>query len=546
MRANNVLKNGMWGLAYRLVCLVLSFVGRTVFLHFLSAEYLGIAGLFTNVLSVLSLSELGFSTAVSFHLYKLLAAEDHEKTAALMNFYKTVYRIVAAFIFVAGATVLPFLKFIIKDTTFDIWYISIIFALYVIKSSTSYLFTYNYTIATADQNARLLSGYDIAIHLTTSITNIIVLVVFHNVLPEEYHFIVYIIYLAMEIAVGIVGNMVKALRVRRKYPYIKSKAKIDPETRKRVMKDVSNIFASKVATVVINATDNILISSLISITTVGYYDNYYMIISQVQMVLGEFTSATQSSLGNMLAFESKDYSYSVLKKLTVIVYFATSFCAVCLFNLLNPFINIWLGEEYLLGLLVVALCVWVFYIRIVKAPLWFSLNGVGYFKQDRNIAIWGAASNLGVSILCVYLFRYLWGPEWALAGIFVGTLFSQLTQMFMKAHLFINKYLGRKMWEFIGLSFGLMGLTAAMCAIVYFGFKWIPFSNEYAALFARFGGCLVVPNLLNFLIFRRSEAFKYLISFVKRILKRKPQKAAVAAGGKEISERAADEEKASE
>ena len=503
MRANKVLKNGLWGLAYQVLCIILSFIGRTVFIKFLSAEYLGIAGLFTNVLSILSLSELGFSSAVSFHLYKLLAAEDHEKTAALMNFYKKVYRIIALVVLAAGLAVLPFLKFIIKDTTFPLWYVSVVYGIYLVKTVVSYLYSYNFTIATADQNARLLTRIDIIIHLAVSVTNILTLVLFRN----------FIVYLVVEIAINIVGNIIKTVRVRKRYPYIKSRAKIEKEDRKRVMKDVSNIFAGKVATVVVTATDNIIISAMISVTTVGHYNNYSMIISQVQMVLAQFTSATQASLGNMLAFESKEYSYSILKKLTVIVYFAASFCAVCLFNLLNPFVNIWLGEEYLLDIVTVALCVLNFFITTVKTPLWFSLGGAGYFAKDRNIAIWGAVSNLGVSILCAYF--------WGLPGVFFGTAFSQLTQWVLKTRLFVKVHLGKRVWEYLGISLGLLTLTAAMCAGVYFAFYWIPFTNDWVAFFCRFGACLIVPNLINFLIFRKSEAFKYIISFVKRIFRRK-------------------------
>ena len=511
MRANKVLKNGLWGLAYQVVGILLSFVGRTVFIKFLSAEYLGIAGLFTNVLSILSLSELGFSSAVSFHLYKLLATEDHEKTAALMNFYKKVYRIVALVVLAAGLAVLPFLKFIIKDAeelSFPLWYVGVVYLIYLAKTVTSYLYSYNFTLAVADQKAGLLTSIDIIVRLAMSVANILTLVIFHN-----YSYINYVIYLLVEIAIGLAGNIIKTIRVRKRYPYIRSKAKIDPQDRKRVMKDVSNIFAGKVATVVVNATDNILISAMISVATVGHYSNYSMIITQVQMVLTQFTSATQASLGNMLAFESKEYSYSILKKLTVIVYFAASFCAVCLFNLLNPFVKIWLGEEYLLDIITVALCVLNFFVTTVKAPLWFSLGGAGYFAKDRNIAIWGAVSNLGVSILCTYF--------WGLPGVFFGTVFSQLTQWVLKTRLFVKVHLGKRVWEYLGISAGLLALTVAMCAGVYFAFYWIPFTNDWVAFFCRFGACLVVPNLVNFLIFRKSEAFKYIISFIKRLFKRK-------------------------
>lgn len=506
MRANKVFKNGLWGIVYQVLCIILSFIGRTVFIHFLNAEYLGISGLFTNVLSILSLSELGFSSAVSFHLYKLLADNDEEKIAGLMNFYKTVYYIVAGCVAGLGLLVLPFLKYIIKDTTFSIGYVSLVYVIYLVKTVVSYFFSYNFTIANADQKSHILTKVDIIIHLTISLVNIATLAIFKN----------FIIYLSVEIAIGVLGSFIKSLRVKKQYPCLRLKVKIEPEQKKRVLKDVSNIFVEKISTVVVTATDNIIISAMIGVATVGVYSNYSMIIANIQVMLNQFTKATQSSLGNMLAFESKDYAYSILKKLTIILYFVTSFCAVCLFNLLNPFINIWLGKDYLLNIIIVALCVLNFYIQIIKTPLWFSISGIGYFAQDRNIAIYGAISNLVVSIVCAYF--------WGLAGVFFGTAFSQLTQWIMKSDLFIRKYLGRKIWEFLGISLGLILLTATMSAGIYFAFELINISNIYVDFICRFVACMVIPNLCNFLIFRKSEAFKYLLSFAKRLLRRKDKK----------------------
>ena len=513
MRANKVFKNGLWGIAYQVLCIVLSFVGRTVFIHFLNAEYLGISGLFTNVLSILSLSELGFSSAISFHLYKLLAEDEQEKIAALMNFYKNVYRIVAGCVLGLGLLVLPFLKYIIKDSTFSLEYVSLIYAIYLIKTVVSYFFSYNFTIATADQRSYILTRVDMVIHLTVSLVNIITLAAFKN----------FVVYLTVEIVIGLLGSFVKSIRVKRYYPYLRLKARIAPEQKKKVLKDVGNIFAEKVSTVVVTATDNIIISAMIGVTTVGLYSNYSMIITNIQLMLKQFTSATQSSLGNMLAFESKEYAYSILKKLTTILYFVASFCTVCLFNLLNPFIRIWLGDEYLLDVIVVAFCVLNFYIQIVKTPLWFSISGIGYFAKDRNIAIYGAISNLVVSIICAYF--------WGLAGVFFGTAFSQLTQWVFKSDLFINKYLGKKIGEYLRLSIGLILFTVIMSAGIYFIFQLIKIPNIYVDFICRFVACMVIPNLCNFLIFRKSEAFKYLLSFLKRLLQRKEKKQGNNRGG---------------
>ena len=503
MRAKKVAVNGLWGGIYRVIVVLLGFIGRTAFIHFLSAEYLGISGLFGNILTMLSLSELGFSLTISYHLYKLLDTDDRESIVGIMNFYKNVYRIVALSVAALGLTILPFLKFIIKDTTFSLEYVSIVYIIYLAKTVLSYLFSYNFTIATADQKGYLLTKIDIVMHIIMSMTNILSLFLFRN----------YIIYLLGEILLGIIGNIVKSIRVRKEYPYIKGKTKIQPEMKKRILKDVKNIFVSKVSNVVVTSTDNILISALISVQTVGIYSNYSMLISYVQNFFTQFTSATQASIGNMLNSESKEYSYTILKRLTVILYFITSFCTVCLFNLLNPFISLWLGKEYLLSLPVVALCVLVFYIQIVKTPLWFSVSGVGFFSEDKNISICGAVSNLLISVLAAFIF--------GLSGIFLGTVVSQIIQWVMKSRLFMKKYLNRSAVEYMALCTWLLLLTAAMSAGIYWALSFVSLENPFAEFAVRVLVCALAPNVINFILFYRTEEYKYLLALFKRLLKRK-------------------------
>lgn len=503
MRAKKVAVNSIWGIIYKVFVIFLGFIGRTAFIHFLSAEYLGIAGLFSNILTMLSLSELGFSTAISFHLYKLLSNNEQKKIAGIMNFYKNVYRVVAISILVIGLSILPFLKYIVKDTTFSLNYISLVYIIYLLKIVLSYLFSYNFTIAIADQKRYLLTKIDIIMHILMSLTNIFSLFLFRN----------YIIYLLGEIILGIVGNVIKAVRVHKEYPYIKEKVKISSEMKRKILKDVRNIFAGKISTVIVTSTDNILISALISVKTVGIYSNYFMLISYVQNMIGEITLATQSSIGNMLNSESKEYSYIVLKRLTVILYFITSFSSVCIFNLINPFIEIWLGKEYLLEMSIVAICVLSFYIQILKTPLWFSVTGVGFFEKDRNIAILGAVSNLIISFIAAYF--------WGLFGIFFGTVFSQSIQWILKTQLFIKKYLQKSTLEYVKLYFYLLILTVSMSIGVYISFIFFTFDNKIVAFVIKFLVCIFIPNFINFIIFYKGEEYKYLLSLFNKIFKRK-------------------------
>lgn len=493
MRTEKVIKNGIWGSIYQLVKIILGFIGRTVFIKYLGAEYVGVSGLFTNILTILSMTELGLSSAVAFHLYKFLAVNDQKQIIGIINFYKKIYRIIAACILFLGILIIPFLTYIVGETLFSQNYITLVFLIYLVKTSTSYLFSYTYILATADQKGYILSRVDIVMHFIISITNIFILIIFKN----------FIIYLIVEILIDLIGRYIKAQKVKKVYPYIKENIQIDIKTKNKIIYDVKNIFASKVATTVVTSTDNILISFFFGVSMVGYYSNYSLIIGYVQTFLTQFTSATQSSLGNMFILESKEHSYETLKKLTVILYFVTSSCSVCLFVLINPFMNVWIGKpEYILDMIVVSICILNFYIQIMKTPLWYSVSGIGYFKQDKKIAIYGAISNLFVSIVGVQLF--------GIVGVFIGTAFSQSTQWIMKTNLFVSDYLELKKDEYVILSLKLLALTCSMCIGTNILCQYILLDNIYACFTIKLGICVILPILLNVILFHSTDEFKYL------------------------------------
>lgn len=503
MRSAKVIRNGIWGAVYQFIIIVLGFIGRSFFIKYLGAQYLGISGLFTNVLTIFSLTELGFSTAISFHLYRQLADNNQKEISGIMNFYKGVYRVIALIILVLGCALLPALQYIIKESTFDIQYIRLVYLIYVFRSVSTYFFSYNFTLIQADQKKYILSKIDIILHIVLSVANIITLVVFRN----------YIIYLVTEILLGLGGNIVKSFRVKKEYPYLDRKAQLSSAHKRRIWKDVRNIFAGKVSTVIVTSTDNILISSIINVTAVGLYSNYSMIITYVTNFLTQFTSATQASLGNMIAQETKEYSNTVLKRLTVILYFVTSFCTVSLMVLLNPFITAWIGEKYLLDLPIVLICVINFFIQIMKTPMWFSLGGLGYFEEDRNIAIYGAIANLTVSIIAA---KYL-----GLFGIFFGTAFSQTTQWMLKSRLYCKKYMNIRATEYGLLVLKLFALTSVLIVVTWAICSLVRFANPYLTLFLKACICLLIPNLLNYLLFHKSEEFRYLTGLLSKLKPRK-------------------------
>lgn len=498
MRAKYVLKNASWGVLYQFLVIILGFISRTFFIKYLGAEYLGLSGLFTNILNLLSLTELGFSSAISFHLYGHLARNEKDEITGIMNYYKLIYRVVALSVAGIGLAIVPFLRYIIGETSFSLRYVTIIYILYLANTVSSYLFTYNNTLIIADQKDYKITQINIVSRFVVSVSNILILIIFQD----------FIIYLVTEIFLFTFFQFVKAQKVKRMYPYINRKIVIDTKIKKSIWNDVKNIFAGKVSTVVVTSTDNIIISIMTDIVMVGLYSNYSMIITYIQTFLSQFTSATQAGLGNMFALENKNYSNEILKKLSVIEYFATSFCTASLVVLLNPFIELWIGKDYLLPFNVVVICVLNFYIQIMKTPLWFAISGLGYFREDRNIAIYGAISNLIVSVIAAYF--------WGLFGVFLGTAFSQLSQWILKLKLYNRKYLESLSYEYLLLNIKLLLLTVGITLITYYVADFVNIKNLVACILLKAAICTIIPNLFNFLMFRKTNEFTYILNIIKK------------------------------
>lgn len=423
MRSEFVIKNSIWGIVSQGCNIIFGFIGRTVFIYTLGGDYLGISSLFTNILNILSLSELGFSTAVAYNLYKPLAEKNQKKIAAIMNFYKNIYRVVAVVILILGLIATPFLKYLIKESPFDIRFLQFVYFLYLIKTVTSYLFSYKFTLATADQRNYLIVNIDSIARIILTIINSIALIITHD----------YIIYLFIDIGSSIILNGVKSFVITKKYPLLTFKYRLDKGEKIKIFDDVKNIFASKISTVIVSSTDNIIISAFISTLAVGIYDNYNMLINYINGFLTQFTSSTQASLGNVFVAETDEYIINCIKRMMFIIFVPLSICCTCLFCSLNTFIYLWLGKAFVETQYFVAIMMINFFVQSIKVPLWQGVAVSGMFKNDKNIAVLGAVSNLIISIILVKPF--------GISGVIVGTIISQLLQLVFKAQLLYKKYL---------------------------------------------------------------------------------------------------------
>ena len=276
-RIENSIKNVKSGALAQIVNKIMQFIVRTVFIKMLNSEYLGINGLFTNILTILSFAELGVGTAIVYSMYKPIAEDNKKKINSLMKLYKKSYNYIGITIFILGLFVLPFLNKIVGNVNNVKESLSIIYILFLINSASSYFFSYKKSIIIAHQKQNIIDIFDSVFYLVKSMIEVIALIVFKN-------FIVYIV-------IGIIATLAENICISKKadklYPFLLNKESDDlsKNEKSKIFSNVKSLVIYKFGGIIMNGTDNILISYLINVSTVGLCSNYIMIISAIKSIL---------------------------------------------------------------------------------------------------------------------------------------------------------------------------------------------------------------------------------------------------------------------
>ncbi len=508
-RSEKSIKNFLAAIIGQGIGLIISFFSRIFFLKVLGSEYLGLNGLFVNILSVLSLAELGIGEAITYSLYKPLAKKDTLKCQELMQFYKKTYIIIGVTIFILGLGITPFLAYFINEMP-NIKEINIIFILFVMNTSVSYFFSYKRNLFIADQKRYVATIYRYIFYALLNILQIIYLIITKN----------YIGYLVIQILMTLIENILISLKANKMYPYLKSKNKIslDGISKKEIIKNTKAMMMHKIGGIIVSSTDNIIISKFVGIVEVGIYSNYYLVINALNIIYGQLYSSVVASVGNLYINSNKDEQYLVYKRIDFLGFWIYSFSSICLICLLNPFIEIWIGSQYLFQFYVVLMLAINFYVYgMRKVNLTFT-EATGMFYRTRWKAIIEAIINLIVSIMLV--------KKLGVFGVFLGTFISSVTVCVWVEPYVLFKYVFKKSLKeyfkeyfkntLITIIIGVF--TFQLCTIIKFG-------NIYITFLIKVIVSVIVSNLLLVLVFYKNNKFKYFCEiFRKTLLKIKEKK----------------------
>lgn len=498
----NVLKNGIFSLTYQIITIILSLITRNCFLKYVGIELLGINSTFSSILSTLSLAELGFETAITFHLYKPIEQNNRELINKIINIYKKVYHNIAFIIIITSFLILPFLHNFLKGIEVTS-YIYFVFILQALNTSFSYFLSYKRTLLFADKKDYVCKSVDIVANVLFSILKIITLAIYKK----------YELYLIVTILQTIVSNIIIHIICRKLYPYLHNE-KIEKRLLKNIFKDVKNVFAAKISNYIYSSTDNIIISSMIGSSFVGLVVNYTTITIQLKMLITLIMNPVIPIIGRSLVNINND-CYKKIEQFNFITFFR--FCMILslvvpAYILLEDFIIMWIGKEYVLPKVILILLIYDLYISIIYAPCFDYLNAAGLFKQEKYVMIIASIMNIISSILLTYIIGF--------PGVFVGTIITQiflwisrsciLFLQYFKENTMLKKYWKKQIYYFL-----VFVLTIILCTFI----KDLIIIENVILDFIISGICCEMLIVIIFVIsLWRFEESKHLFTLIKRLI----------------------------
>ena len=501
-RSQKALKNVSTGLINKAAIMLLSFATKTVFIRLLGAEYNGVSSLYTNILSVLALAELGLGNVLMFYLYSALEKGDTEKITALTQEFKKIYNIIIVCVTLVGIAIVPFLGVLVKSNLPHKELI-IYYLLYLLNSVASYFVVYRTMVIRADQKEYLLNN-------CSTITTIIMYVLQLAYLYVRRDFLGYLV---IQVLCTIGNNFVQNQIALRKYPYLKNTPSHSVEVvdKKSILGNVKATFLFKISDTILDQTDNIIISVMFGTVVVGYYANYYMIMAYLAQIASIIVSGLIASFGSLYATGEKERSYKMIK--CIMFFFATfgTYCVACYMSVVQDFIPIWVGSEYVMGFDLVIAVMAVFYLRMVTNTVWICRSTMGIFKEVQYINLAAAILNIVLSVILGYVL--------GVAGVIVATAVSRFfTSFWYEGKVVFNK-LGKSAKEYY-----LIQLRSALVAAVIIG------SSVSVNKLIQVGGirgivlkvivCTMITLMMEVLFNRKTLEFKMLSERVLRMIKK--------------------------
>lgn len=505
-RTINATKNAFSAVSNKIIILALTFISRKFFIDYIGVEYLGINGLFSNILTLLSMADLGLGTAMNVSLYKPIAEENTKRIAALLNYFKKIYFFIAIGVTVVGVSLLPFLKYLINMET-EIPYIHVYYLVFVAKNIVSYLFIYKSSLIRADQKTHLINRKEIIINLSKVALQIVCILVLKN----------YLVYIILEVLSVLGLNLLVSREADKRYEFINDKeAQLEKEEKKNIFSDVFSVFLYKIAWSLLNGTDNIIMSVICGTIVVGLYSNYFTITNNIETFIALIFTSLTAGIGNLVATSTPENKYKTFRTMQMVSFWLCGIVCVCLFFLVQDFIQLWLGKDYLLDNLTLIAIVLNTFFSICMRPVWTFREGTGMYRQIRYIMFVTAVLNI---ILSIVLGKWL-----GVSGILFATSISKMaTYFWYEPNILFKNFFKIKPYNYYLEYFKngiLLAVTGLLCFIPMHFIKEVTVVNWIIKAII----CLVIVNVIYLLRYLKTPEFSNIFDKIKLVLKKKTGK----------------------
>ena len=483
---------------------VIGFICRIVFVRTLSAEYLGISGLFINILSMLSLAELGISSAITFALYKPISEDDEEKISSIMRFYRMAYMVIGIVVAIVGLALLPFLDVIIKDAPDIKENIYLLYLLYLFNTVISYFYSYRQSLLTAMQRQYIVTGYNYIITITQSILQIVFLLI-----TKEY-----LIYLLIQIVGGITYNIWVSAKTAKDYPYIKNKnaRKLSRTETRDLLKNIKALAVNKLSGILVNSTDNIAITYFHGLSSVGYASNYTLFSTTLNQLITQLFNGLTGSVGNLNASTDEDTRYHFFEALNLANFWLYGWAAIGIAVVSGDFVSLFYGSEYVMEMKIPIILALNFYSIGMLHAVYTYKSTLGLFHYGQYLLFLTGIINL--------IFDVIFGRIWGTFGIYLATMIARvMTNLWYEPYAVYRYGLKRSPILYVKryLIFAvILSFTGGVCYLLCSFFHFPIIGNIIAKMLI----CSIVPNTFFFLCFRKTSEFEYLSGRMKHILER--------------------------
>lgn len=499
------MKNAAWSIIGYLAYALIGFVSRSIFVYQLGTVLTGVSTLLSSILNLLNMAELGFSNAISIHLYKPIAEGDERKITALMNLYKKAYRAVAAFIFVAGMAMLPVIHLFVKaDAVVPHlrWY----FFLYILRTVLSYCYAYKGTLIAAYQED----------YRRTNITNALLIVTTVLQTATLYYTASFTVYLIIAVLGTVVTNLLIHRMAGKLYPFLNRyrEEQVSAQERRDIFAFIKAESVNKIAFSVKSATDNMIVSAFVDVVMTGIVGNYVMVTGTVEKLLGFFFWNCSPAVGNLAATTDKDSQYNTFMELEYLAFWIYGFLTAGMLCVLTPFVrDIWIRQEgMVLGSSTLVLLLLNFFLTGTNFPATIFFGVRGLIRKMPYLNLLNLLVNLVVSLGLV---------KWlGVNGVYIGTVLSlALTTLPLTHYLVLRYHFDGKYLPYLKLYLYYFVVTFAGCAACSAACSQIGWTG-LLGVGAKIIACTVVYNGIFLLSSFQTREFHSIFALVKKILKR--------------------------